>query len=47
VIVAVPAAVIIKEALVALRNAPAPVLNAEPVDTSSAGSTQTQAAALP
>jgi predicted PurR-regulated permease PerM len=46
VIVAVPAAVIIKEALVALRNAPANVSTAEAVDTSP-GSPQAQAAALP
>lgn len=46
VIVAVPAAVIIKEALVALRNAPDQVLNAK-VDASGAGSTQTKAAVLP
>ncbi|MGB3308368.1 MAG: AI-2E family transporter [Nodosilinea sp.] len=46
VIVAVPAAVIIKEALMALRNAPENVSKADTADTS-AGATQAQAAALP
>ncbi|PSR18863.1 AI-2E family transporter [filamentous cyanobacterium CCP3] len=46
VIVAVPAAVIIKEALVALRNAPDNVLSAK-VEASGAGSAQAKAAAMP